>query len=56
MEKAKRLLTAALMVIILASLTGCIVYERRGGYGYNRPYGSGYYYRDRDRDRDWDRR
>ena len=56
MEKAKRLLTAALMAVVLASLTGCIVYERRGGYGYPRYYGSGSYYRDRDRDHDWDHR
>jgi hypothetical protein len=41
------------MALVLASLTGCIVYERRGGYGYPRYYGGSYY---RDRDRDWDRR
>jgi|tagenome__1003787_1003787.scaffolds.fasta_scaffold18466709_2 hypothetical protein len=32
MEKAKKLITAALMVTLLGSLAGCIVVDRGRGY------------------------
>jgi hypothetical protein len=49
MKKAKRLITASLMVMFLGSLAGCIIYDRGG---YRRHYGYGHDYRDRG----WDRR
>jgi hypothetical protein len=46
MNKAKRLVTAALVMLFLGSLAGCILVDR-GGYGYHRNYGDRNSYRDR---------
>jgi len=45
MNKAKRLVTAALVMLFLGSLAGCILVDRGGGY--HRNYGDRYPYRDR---------
>jgi hypothetical protein len=62
MNKAKRLVTAALVMLFLGSLAGCILVDR-GGYGRQRNYSYPNSYRDRNygypnsyRDRDGDRR
>lgn len=44
----KRLLAGLLLAAIMAPLAGCIVYERRYGDGYRRPYNRSYPYRNYD--------
>jgi hypothetical protein len=50
MKMAKRFVTAALMVMFLGSLAGCIIVDRGGHRRYYSGYGHDY------RDRGWDRR
>jgi len=42
MRRAKNLITAALLVVFLGSLAGCIIVDRHGGY---RRHYHGYYHR-----------
>jgi hypothetical protein len=49
MNKAKRLVTAALVMLFLGSLAGCILVDRGGGS--HRNYGDRNSYRDRGGDR-----
>ncbi len=52
MEKAKKVLTVVLMAVLLSSIGGCIIADRRG-YDFRRGDGYGRYDH---RDHDWDRR